>query len=1350
MVRRFFLAICLAAGISSVYAQFPPDLLVGADAAEDLYAPRLLSGAFSTSQGGAPASAVNPAAGGDAQRLVFDAGYILIPTFGGESGLGHSANLGALFPTRYAVFGGSVNFFNSPYLDFLPGVKNVFIGNLNVAKEIYPGLNLGLGFNFGFGDEWAASGDLGFRYNLGKLGKLENFTLGIVLKSLGKSVVPSAFTPLFGVSADFIHLRSASGNTADPLKLSGALDLGVPSVKNLEGKIGLSLVMAELITLSVSWGFNGYENFWGPEGLRRSPTLPSIGVGVNLVLKSGGKRLIGGRLPSDGDISVNAGLKPMYSGITALGLGLTWNAGATDRTPPVVAIDYPETQYFSPNNDGLSDYLEFPLTITDQRYVNEWAFEIYNESGELARSYRNKEMRRETQGFRNFFIELVRVKAAVEIPPSLRWDGILDSGELAPDGLYTFNVTAADDNGNSATTRSYEVIVDNTPPSVEIEELAEADRIFSPDGDGNKDTLVIGQTGSFEDRWDAAVYNMTGRAVKTFDMSNTEPGPVSWDGTDDTGAIVEDGVYEYRIGATDRAQNTGENSLGNIIISTVQPSVTLAITDAFFSPNGDGVKDGLIMNAAVPVKEGITGWQISVQDELGATVRTIPGADGPPPERYNYDGKNDAGIVLPEGNYQARLEVRYRNGYVSSAASPAFTLDITPPSASVTASYTAFSPNNDGNQDEIVFTQAGSDELQWLGEFTQAGAVSSAPAVRTLRMSGAPLPALSWDGRNDAGALARDGQYSYRLSSTDQAGNTGRSNTVTFTLSTADTPVFITTDFRAFSPNGDGNRDTIAIIPQLQERAGVSSYQVEILDSENNAVRAFDGSGAPPASISWNGRDAGNAPAPDGAYTARIEIRYTAGNRPAAASMPFILDTVPPSAELSSPYTLFSPNGDGNREYMPIAVTTEGEDEWQAVITDSRGSPVRSWAWTGSAPDLRWDGTDEAGNTVPDGTYRFSLSSSDEAGNSFRRTIDNIVADARNPRIFLTSSGTGLAPKDGASQSVRFGTSLSLREGVESWKLELKDSSGAVLKTFPERGQVQNLPPDSIVWNGRDDSGNLREGRYTPVLTVSYLKGDVASAQSAPIVVDVTGPELSFRSQPEFFSPDNDGVDDELIMFLGARDASPIADWSLEIREPQMDDPSRPPQLFYRIEGRGTPAERVIWDGYSFRRELVQSATDYPFVFRAVDILGNESVLEGVMGVDVLVIRDGDRLKIQVPSIVFRANAADFNGLPQAQVDNNNRILRRIAQILNKFRDYRVQVEGHANPTSNPVPPAEAAGDQRLSEERARATVDFLVGFGVSRGRLSATGRGSTQPIIRFQDRDNWWKNRRVEFILIK
>ncbi len=134
---------------------------------------------------------------------------------------------------------------------------------------------------------------------------------------------------------------------------------------------------------------------------------------------------------------------------------------------------------------------------------------------------------------------------------------------------------------------------------------------------------------------------------------------------------------------------------------------------------------------------------------------------------------------------------------------------------------------------------------------------------------------------------------------------------------------------------------------------------------------------------------------------------------------------------------------------------------------------------------------------------------------------------------------------------------------------------------------------------------------------------------------------------------------------------------------------------------------------------------------------------------DVLVIRDGDVLRINVPSIVFRENAADFLNIPRENYDNNIRVLRRIAEILNKFRDYKVQVEGHANPVTRTV--AEETEElQPLSEARARAVVDMLVEYGVARNRLTSMGMGGTRPVVQWEDHDNWWKNRRVEFILIK
>jgi outer membrane protein OmpA-like peptidoglycan-associated protein len=245
-------------------------------------------------------------------------------------------------------------------------------------------------------------------------------------------------------------------------------------------------------------------------------------------------------------------------------------------------------------------------------------------------------------------------------------------------------------------------------------------------------------------------------------------------------------------------------------------------------------------------------------------------------------------------------------------------------------------------------------------------------------------------------------------------------------------------------------------------------------------------------------------------------------------------------------------------------------------------------------------------------------------------------------------------------------------------------------------------------------------------------------------LVDVSGPELSITCLPEYFSPDNDGVEDDLFITLQVKDASPIASWSLEIHEPEA-----PSQAFYRVEGKGRPAERIVWDGRSNKGELVQSATDYPYTFRAEDSLGNVSSKDGKIGVDILVIRDGDLLRIQIPSIQFESNSPKFD----SKFDERNAwILQRIARSLNKFRDYKVTVEGHVNPTTplGPQRDREEPGNIRLSQQRAQTVVDQLVKNGVVRSRLKAEGAGSSRTVAPYDDLDNRWRNRRVEFILNK
>jgi len=928
----------LASG--GLYAQEP---LHGADAVPDLYAASVAGeGGFTTSSGGAPFSALNPAQAGSADRMIFDISYLAIPAISGmgrqadiQKGYMQSISVGALFPTKAGVFGGSLRviggFSNDQFNDNFFPFDSSFSGNFFAAKEVYPGMSLGLGLNFGIPNDvvrGTLSADVGFRYNAGSLGFMDNFTIAVVLKSLGVSYFPSWLTPIGGISFDLIHVKGKDGKK-DPLVFGVSTDIGFPGVLsfqqfNLLWKAGIKITVAEIIAISASWpggsGLNVKEmDSYNKDTSKASfPYLPSIGLSVNIPLPSGGERIAGGRLPSDGDLLISTAFKPLYEGITAIGGGVSWYAGVADKKPPLITPVYPEPVHFSPNHDGKADTLDIPLSITDQNYVVSYSVEIKNEAGEAVRVIENKEQRFEGFKFKEFITRLFTPKKQIDIPSVITWDGLAASGELSPDGNYTFTITATDDSGNTITTSPYQAVLRNRLPEIAVNPLTEAQRIFDPKGQGGNSSVTFVPRGSAEDAWESGIYNSAGAKVRSFETQSGSPRQITWDGKNDSGQNAPDGVYFFRIETTAKAQ-------------------------------------------------------------------------------------------------------------------------------------------------------------------------------------------------------------------------------------------------------------------------------------------------------------------------------------------------VSASAELT-----------------------------------------------------------------------------------------NIILDSREAGAFVTSSVTAIAPAENqTSNLVNFAVRLLINDGVDNWKLELKDQKGTAMRSFSGNSSV----PAVIGWNGLTDDNTIYEDVFTPELTVNYTRGDVIKAVATTVLVDVSGPVLTLAYTPEYFSPDNDGDDDELFINLAAADASPIADWSIEIRPVESLA-----TLFRRIEGKASPSSRITWDGRSDKGELVQSASFYQYTFTATDTLGNTNSITGRLITDVLVIREGDRLKIQVPSIQFRPNFADFAGLDKDVVDNNTRIIRRIAEILNRFRDYKVQVEGHANPTL----PVGAARDREepqlksISEARARAIVDQLVRYGVARSRLTATGAGGSKPIAQFEDRENWWKNRRVEFYLIK
>jgi len=192
---------------------------------------------------------------------------------------------------------------------------------------------------------------------------------------------------------------------------------------------------------------------------------------------------------------------------------------------------------------------------------------------------------------------------------------------------------------------------------------------------------------------------------------------------------------------------------------------------------------------------------------------------------------------------------------------------------------------------------------------------------------------------------------------------------------------------------------------------------------------------------------------------------------------------------------------------------------------------------------------------------------------------------------------------------------------------------------------------------------------------------------------------------------------------------------------------------FISFKGRGRPSERIIWDGRSMKGELVQSAEDYYYTFTVSDILNNTRTVEGDIPVDVLVVRDGDRFKIQISSITFKPDSAEYNDTGDLK-EKNEKILSRIAEILKKYSSYKILIEGNAASTKyydrKLADKEEIEELQPLSLQRAETVRGSLISLGVPRSRLDVEGKGGTNPVVPHSDLENAWKNRRVEFILIK
>lgn len=119
-------------------------------------------------------------------------------------------------------------------------------------------------------------------------------------------------------------------------------------------------------------------------------------------------------------------------------------------------------------------------------------------------------------------------------------------------------------------------------------------------------------------------------------------------------------------------------------------------------------------------------------------------------------------------------------------------------------------------------------------------------------------------------------------------------------------------------------------------------------------------------------------------------------------------------------------------------------------------------------------------------------------------------------------------------------------------------------------------------------------------------------------------------------------------------------------------------------------------------------------------------------------VRIEDDHLVLTPRLEFDVNSAVL-------ADEQKQALNQVAELLaDYYPNMWLRLEGHAD--------GEGRKDQnqKLSDDRARAVADYLVGKGIDRDRLVEKGYGEDRPIRREEAEAGKRRNRRVELVIIE
>lgn len=1066
----------------------------------------------------------------------------------------------------------------------------------------------------------------------------------------------------------------------------------------------------------------------------------TLGIGESWSTKDGFSPLTFGMTYSFDN--VDAGMKSDIIDSNSYYLGAVFNRRNlfADRKGPEIKVpDLDRAVLISPNFDGNQDYTSVVVSADDQSGVKALEVSIYAESGTVVRNFR---LEPDPAGFATWQEIAAILQAPMgnsRLAGSFIWDGTTDGGIRMTEGEFGMEIRAWDDLGNSSVLRgATRFLLDAESPEVPLFEPKKA--LFGP---GEND-VTFELNGAYRAEESVTtvleIQDIRGKTVAVLPEPTSE-NVLGWNRKASDGSIAGDGQYRLQIVSTDTAGNSSIHRSGWFHLRNEIPDVTLSLDREFWSPTIDP-QGGKITLEINPLN-GMESWEVRVVTEEGDTRSRWEGIDLPPPYFDLNEALNSGEDIL----FDVFATVAFLDGTVIERGPLSVDVDTAPPQITIGLDSTYLTPNGDGLDDRLLVYTDSYENAEWGIKITRNEGTHSERVFDRSFTGRLPFQ-IEWIPTDRNGAIPPSGEYEISISGIDAAGNVAATEQV-FSLESNIYDYELTARERVFSPNGDGVKDRVTLIPVVRgmtEASDRNAFRYVIRDGNGTTIRRMEGRGVPEGDFLWDGKDGEGVYVKDGPY--EISLELTDSGRVMTESPPVVVfvDSTSPLVEMNTSDSVISPDGDGRKDSATFRFRVEEDVQTTIRVLTIDGETELGEIAIGDISEategaFNWGGEDGRGSTVPDGSYLLMLEAVDKAGNRSRSEELEISVLTRPVMaavgtVFESFSPDGNDIKEWNPISIILGS----REDIGRWTVTVKDGDGMIVALW----EGEDAPADQIVWEGVDRNGNVvPDGLYSAQLDVEYTYGPIASAGSSPFRVDTTPPDIDVLFEPKLFSPDGDGVDDTLTITFEAKDDSSLALWHIKLFD-------RNGELFHDIGGRGFPSGPIIWDGINSVGNRVVSTETYGYTVDLVDDLGNTSQLTGTLETDVLVDKRGEYYYIQVPSITFPPESAELEtGDTSDTARKNDRILQRIVGILEKYPDYRIVVEGHAVSLSG----AEQEETEELiplSRERAEAVVRYLTGAGLSEDRMVAVGRGGRYPIVPHTDELNRWRNRRVDFILLR